>query len=438
MNTYAKLVKKKMDQSIQKLLWSRENYVLNPATDFTRNRKLSLRTLVELLITLGAGSQNKEILNFFKFKESLPSASALIQQRNKLKPTALQFVLQEFASSFKKLKKYRGYRVIAVDGSKVPIFRDPEDLETFTIYNQHSEGLNFLHVNALYDIYNKLYLDATIQGVRGHNESRGLLEMVKRSELTKKVILVADRGYESYNNIAHLENKGWNYVIRVRSSDVKAGILSKTGLPSGEEFDERVSILMTRRQTKEIKSNPKLYRLLSGKSNFDFLPKGSKDTYRLTFRVVGIRIAEDKYQYLITNLGEGFSLEDLKYLYHKRWGIEISFRELKHTIGLLHFNSKKVEHIKQEIFAKMILYNFCEKITLDVVIKQDKNRKHSYQANFTLAMTICIEFLRTFDDKHPPNVEALISMYIYPIREDRNFFREIKGQQCRGFLYRLA
>ncbi len=109
-----------------------------------------------------------------------------------------------------------------------------------------------------------------------------------------------------------------------------------------------------------------------------FLPLGSKDTYPLTFRVVCVKIAPNKYQYLITNLERSFTLEDMKYLYHKRWGgIEISFRELKHTIGLMHFNSKKVEHIKQEIYAKMILYNFCEMITLNVVIKQDYNRKYS-------------------------------------------------------------
>lgn len=438
MNKYAKSIKKKLDQCIQKLLWNREDYVRDPERDFTRNRKLSLGGLIELLITMGAGSQNKEMLEFFKYDVSLPTASALIQQRNKLKPSALQFVLQEFAKSFKKPKKFRGYRLLAVDGSKVPIFRNPDDPETFAILNQYSDGCNFLHVNALYDVYNKLYLDATIQPYRRFNEFQAFVEMVKRSPLMEKVILIADRGYESYNNIAHLEEKGWNYVIRVKSQNLGKGILSKTDLPVGREFDEIVSVLMTRRQTKEIKSKPNLYRFLSTSSTFDFLPLSSKDTYRITFRVVGVEIGEDKFQYLITNLDESFTLEDLKYLYFKRWGIEISFRELKHTIGLMHFNSKKVEHIKQEIFAKMILYNFCEMITLDVVIKQDANRKYSYQANFTVAMTICIKFLRCFNDKHPPDVEALISKYIYPIREGRNFFRDIKVKQCRGFLYRVA
>ncbi len=438
MNKYAKSIKRKLDQCIQKLLWNRKEYVHNPKRDFTRNRKLSLRTLIELLITMGAGSQNKEILEFFKFDVKLPTASALIQQRNKLKPSGLQFVLQEFSKSFKKIRKYRGYRLLAVDGSKVPIFRDPDDPETFAVLNQYSDGVNFLHVNALYDISNKLYVDASIDPYKRSNENRGLVEMIKRSPLFKKVILIGDRGYEAYNNIAHLEEKGWNYVIRVKARDKGNGILSKTDLPVGEEFDETVSVLMTRRQTKEIKSNPKLFRQLSNCSTFDFLPKGSKGTYRITFRVVGLKISEDKFQYLITNLDENFSLEDLKYLYHKRWGIEISFRELKHTIGLMHFNSKKVEHIKQEIFAKMILYNFCEMITLNVVIKQDNNRKYTYQANFTVAMTICIKFLRSINDKHPPDVETLICKYIYPIREGRNFFRDIKVKQCRGFLYRVA
>ncbi len=438
MNKYTNTIKRKLNQSIQKLVWNRENYVYDPKRDFTRKRKISLRTLIELLITQGAGSQNKEILEFFKFNVALPTASALIQQRNKLKPTALLFILHDFTKSFNKIKKYRGYRLLAIDGSKIPIHRNPDDTDTFVILNQYSDGCNFLHVNALYDICNKLYLDSTIQMYKKLNEFLGLVQMVKRSSLSKKTILIADRGYESYNNIAHLAHKGWRYVIRVKAPDSGKGLLSKVDLPINKEFDKIVSVLMTRRNTKKIKSKPKLYRFLASHSTFDFLPKGSKGTYRVTFRVVGLKISDDKFQYLITNLDESFTLEDLKYLYHKRWSIEISFRELKHTIGLMHFNSKKVEHIKQEIYAKMILYNFCEMITLNVIIKQDNNRKYSYQANFTIAMTICIKFFSSSDDRHPPDVEALICKYIYPIREGRNFFRDIKVKQCKGFLYRVA
>lgn len=122
MNKYPKLIKKNLDKCIQKLMWNREKYVVNPEKDFTRNRKISLKILIELLISLGAGSINKELLEFFKFDVNLPSASAFVQQRSKLKSTALLYLLQEFASSFKKIKKFRGYRLLAVDGSKIPIF----------------------------------------------------------------------------------------------------------------------------------------------------------------------------------------------------------------------------------------------------------------------------------------------------------------------------
>ena len=119
-------------------------------------------------------------------------------------------------------------------------------------------------------------------------------------------------------------------------------------------------------------------------------------------------------------------------------GIEISFRELKHTIGMTRFHSKKVDHIKQEIYAKLILYNFCEMITLNVVITQKNDRKYIYKVNFTNATQICIRFYRYFNDIDPLNVEALIKRYITPIRDGRKFPRNLKSQSFVSFFYRVS
>jgi hypothetical protein len=80
----------------------------------------------------------------------------------------------------------------------------------------------------------QLYLDAVIQNGREEIKSQSLVEMVDRSELAEPVILIADRGYEAYNNMAHIEQKGWNYLIRVKE---KRGILSGLQLPDTPEFD---------------------------------------------------------------------------------------------------------------------------------------------------------------------------------------------------------
>lgn len=89
-----------------------------------------------------------------------------------------------------------------------------------------------------------------------------------------------------------------------------------------------------------------------------------------------------------------FPLAEIKKLYHMRWGIETSFRELKYVLGLVSFHCKKQEYAVQEIYARLIMYNFCERITLAAVIVQNSSRKHVYQVNFTMGIHICLRFFQ--------------------------------------------
>ena len=116
-----------------------------------------------------------------------------------------------------------------------------------------------------------------------------------------------------------------------------------------------------------------------------------------------------------------------------RWGIETSFRELKYAVGLTSFHSKKREYITQEIWARLILYNFCEIITAHVVI--DKcTQKHVYQVNYTFAIHICRYFISKMVEKSPPDVEALISKEILPVRPGRHDPRKVDHQNRKIIL----
>ena len=158
----------------------------------------------------------------------------------------------------------------------------------------------------------------------------------------------------------------------------------------------------------------------------------------MTLRVVRFLLPTGTYECVITNLPrDAFSPDELKILYGMRWGIETSFRELKYAIGLSCLHAKKVEYIKQEIFARLLLYNFCEIITTHVVIQQ-KDTKHVYQVNYTLAIHICRHFLRFHTDMSPPHVEMLIQKNILPIRPGRSAPRKVKPQSFVSFLYRVA
>lgn len=60
-----------------------------------------------------------------------------------------------------------------------------------------------------------IYLDAILQKRKSWNESKALTDMVDRSD-TEKALLLADRGYESYNNLAHIQEKGWCFLVRIK------------------------------------------------------------------------------------------------------------------------------------------------------------------------------------------------------------------------------
>ena len=145
--------------------------------------------------------------------------------------------------------------------------------------------------------------------------------------------------------------------------------------------------------------------------------------YILHFRIVRFPISDTSFETIITNLDtEGLPAAEIKRLYAMRWGIETSFRNLKHKLALLHLHAKKAEFVYQEIFAKLTMYNFCQLITQSVVIQQGK-KKYAYKVNFSDAAHVCLQF---FLGKVPPsNVEALLMRFISPIRPGRKGTRKL-------------
>ena len=286
-------------------------------------------------------------------------------------------------------------------------------------------------------------MDATLLGQRKTNERSALCAMVDRSEL-ENVLLIADRGYEGFNLMAHIQEKGWKYLIRIRDVASSRGIASGLDLPDEKEFDLFVDLSLTTKQTKEVKllcQSRNQYRIITGTAPFDFLPRDNRKHdpvvfYNLPFRIVRFQIAEDSYETVLTNLdAKAFPPLELKKLYHMRWGIETAFRELKYTLGLLHFHAKKVEFICQEVFARLIMYNFAELIASSVIVSK-ADAKHAYTANFSVAVHVCRQFL--LGNVSPPAVEALIRRHVSPIRPGRSSPRKTSVKYAVSFIYRVA
>jgi hypothetical protein len=415
MNEYAGAIKETLSSLINEMAENPMLFVKNPGKDFTRNRKLPFEDVVNLLIAMGGNSIYKELLESQGYDMNTATTSAFVQQRDKILPCVFEFLLHEFTRPYADTKKYLGYRLLATDGSDLHIPTNPHDSDTYYQSAPDGNGYNLLHLNAMYDLCGRIYVDGLIQPSRHENECKALVDMIGRSHIKDKVIVIADRAYESYNNFAHIEQKGWNYLIRVKDVDSN-GILSAISLPPEEEFDISVQRILTRKQTNEVKDRPDIYRSIPNTTTFDFLDLHTNKCYPMSFRIVRFKITGNVYETVITNLDPSdFSPQELKKLYRMRWGIETSFRELKYAVGLVNFHSKKREHIVQEVFARIIMYNFAEMITSHVVISQT-DTKHAYQVNFTVAIHICRHFLRLWSNAPPPDVEALIRKNISPVR----------------------
>lgn len=383
----------------------------------------------------GGATMSKELLDFFDFNKNTPSVSAFTQQRSKVLPEAFEYLFKSFTDdNLPTTNNYHGYRLIACDGSNLTIATNQKDPETFWERNQHGSIVNKLHLNAFYDVLNRIYTDVLVQTAADYNEFRACATMIDRSKL-ENVILVADRGYENYNIMSHAIEKGWKFLIRIK--DVHSnGIASGLELPQTAVFDMDINLILTRNQTKSKKQAG--YKFMPTVQTFDYLPIGSKEDYPISFRIARFKIADDSYETVITNLDRFcFSAEKLKELYHLRWGIETSFRELKYAIGLTSFHAKKVDYIKQEIFARLTLYNYCELITT-YVVEHTENISKKNQVNFTIAIYICREYLRRKRKLRPPDVVKLIEKHILPIRPGRRDPRKVKLQASVSFLYRVA
>lgn len=433
MNAYATKVKSLLLEAVEEVASQVSDYTFSGSRHLKRKRKWDPSTLIRFVLSFGSNSLGHEIGEFFGYRENFPSVSSFVQQRQKLHYSAFQVLFERFNSlTADKPALFKDYRILAVDGSDLSLPFNPN--EENVIGENH---VSTLHLNALFDVINKQFLDVIIQRGLHEDECGAACELIDRFPEQHPVILLADRGYENYNLFAHVEEKLFDYVIRLRDSDMSS-IVSGIRLPDTAEYDVTKRIVITRHSTGPAAIMPWIYKYFSKKSRFDYIANSKCPDYEMQIRFVRFQLSEGNYEVLATSLTEdSFTINDLKELYALRWGIETGFRELKYILGLSAFHSKKENSVLQEVFARLIMYNYSMKIIQKVPIKE-KDRSYRLQVNFTQATKICLNFFRCRDKEPPYDIGATIQRFLLPIRPNRKRQRESVSPTVVPFNYRLA
>lgn len=152
-------------------------------------------------------------------------------------------------------KSHKGYRLVAIDGSTLPISIDVNDIETY-LFNcgKNKKGYNAFHLHASYDLLEHTYDDIIIEGEAKYNENAAFIDIIDRYT-GKKAIFIADKNYESYNLFEHVSHSDNKFLIRIKDYDSN-GMLKGMHISLSGECDVDISRIVTFKQTKEVKKYP--------------------------------------------------------------------------------------------------------------------------------------------------------------------------------------
>lgn len=301
-------------------------------------------------------------------------------------------------------------------------------------------AVNQLRVTPLYNLCARTFADIVIQVEPKKDEIGALISMLKRNNFTEKTLIICDRGFESYNMIAHLlEKPNVDFLIRVKQS--RSAMREVAKLPLLEpDCDVSFSICITQKNADKANKNyvflqvPKKSRPGSStrRGRWDF-----SNYYPIKFRICRFLLDNGEFETVATSLPRSFTPEDIKALYHMRWGQELAFRDLKYSLGLVNLHGRSDAFAEQEIYASLTAFNFTSRICREVVVRQPKDGVYAYKVNFKMAVALCKEFIRT-PGADPEKLMEEIARYTVPIRPGRADERNLRVKGFPGFVYRVA
>jgi hypothetical protein len=397
--------------------------------DFSRNRKLPFERVVGIISNLPKRSLSIEIEEFFDRLDSnidLCTKGAFSLQRSKLSPLFFEEWNHLLAECFyhyygRKVKRWRGFRLLAVDGSTAYLMNKKEVIEHFgTQDNQHT-SIPMARVVQVHDILNDITVWGTIRSIK---ESEHAIIIRQVNQLYSDSITLFDRGYASYALMYLMNNLHTprHFVIRCKvgfNNAVKQFVKGRKNSKIVELHPTRDIIAMLGSQGQVI-----------------------TEDQTLKVRMVKIKLSSGVTEVLLTNLYDEklYTIEDLKYLYGQRWGIETTYNKQKNQQQMEQFSGHRVICIQQDYAAGLIISNLqsliekqCEKYLDMISTKRKYRQKINRNISWAFLKHNIIKLflqndikviLRMLQEKFERNIE--------PIRPGREFPRIVKSKRING------
>lgn len=401
-------------------------FTSNP-NDFSRDRKLTIDKIVAIIINMPKRSLSIELNDFFNLLKSKPvTKAAFCLQRGKLLPLIFQvlniWLINSFYQNYDtKIKRWKNFRLIAIDGSTVNLVNREDVVSYFgTQNNQHSQA-PMARIMQAYDVLNDMTVFSNIYPIKTSEK-----EIITNNihHLTSDSINIFDRGFPSYELMFLMNNeeKKKYFVIRCKldfNNEVKKFMLSK-------------------KKDKIVEFKPTPYAIAS------LYKKGFKIKYSTSIKVrmVKVILTSGITEVLLTNLYDSvlYSVEDLKCLYGLRWGIETSYGTQKNQLQIEQFSGHRVICIQQDFYASTFVTNLQSLINKQCdgyIFKINLNRKHVYKINRNISWgALKNNIVKLFLENTPLEIllylQNTFQQSIEPIRINRQYERKTRVKFRRG------
>ena len=434
---FAGVVRRILHETIEKLSNSIDQYYVDPSKPLTGSERSKFRSLL-LYVMGGLNCQSAET-STVSYKGEEQNPSTVLALRKKIKPEAFQFLFEEFTKGLRAsnalaplFRTLFGYIIAAVDGSDINMIRNGEDEKTTKKNGKDKKSYNQIHLNCIYDCLNAIYLTALFadQGKTCSGERAALYEMVKglSKEIIDKMILTADRGYESHEAFARLVLSGVRFVLRVKSTESNGVLKLFKGLEEyGDNFQVWIRYRICRKELHEYDGDP--YTI---KRDFDFLPEDKP--LELKLRVLQFRLSSGELETLVTNMPSWeLSPYHLYCIYSIRWRIELSYRMLKYQTSVCQLHSTTHEYVRQELWGKLVMFNFSSFIMSHTTIPETKRkhpRKYAYAVKHSRGTVLCRRLMA--GDISLEYFSTKLVQRLQPIRPGRSYPRNVRPQSAQS------
>ena len=193
-----------------------------------------------------------------------------------------------------------------------------------------------------------------VQGTLKDHDCRLLQKLLDCFQ--KGDVVLADRGFSSYANLALLRARGVEAVMRLHH-------FRKLDWRSGRRLGQRDRVMRWSKGPCQGK--------LWTRAQWEELPA------HLDVRVVEIQVAVPGFRtqklVLVTTLldAKEFTAAELGRLYFRRWAVELFFRDLKQTLGLDVLRCQTPAMVEKEIVMHALAYNLIRALMQDIAQSHD-------------------------------------------------------------------